>query len=159
MLAHPRTPAYAPEAFSRPAARGANRTLALAAAALMLGWFVYAAPPARRAALAALRPLIGAVLPEAPALDFADVHARRVEINGQTVLYVEGLLVNGAKSRRKTPLLLVTIVGDDGQPLYAWKTKAARPEIEAAGGVSFQARLLSPPEKFQGIAVSFAKGG
>ena len=65
----------------------------------------------------------------------------------------------GANGRMKAPTLLVTLIGDDGRPLYAWKTKPARAELPAAQEIAFQARLLSPPARFKSIAVSVADGG
>jgi hypothetical protein len=103
--------------------------------------------------------LIGIVAPSPSPIAFGEARARRTEIDGRTILYVEGSLTNASKRRLKTPTLLVTLIGDDGRPLYAWKTKPTRVELPAAQEVAFQTRLLSPPERFKSIEVSLAEGG
>ena len=137
-----------------PGHRAAKAALLVAGLA---AWALYATPPQRWPAYAALHRYIGALAPADRGLKFGDVSARRAQIDGQTVLYVEGSVVNTALGRRKTPALRITLIGDDGQPLYSWKSKAARPEMEATA--AFQTRLLSPPEKFRNIAISFADEG
>ena len=133
---------------------------AIAAMALS-GWVVATVPFVRNAAVIALTPVLNAagVALIAPSVEIADVHARRTEIDGQTLLYVEGQLVNKAKTAQKPPMLLITIVGTDGQPLYAWKSRLAAKTIAAAAGAPFQTRLLSPPEKFQSLSVSLVDEG
>jgi hypothetical protein len=138
---------------------GAAKPLLAAAAAIVAAWTLYAAPQARRPALAALRPLLGAMLPAEPSVKIGEVRARRMEVDGQTVLYIEGSLWNTGKRLRKAPALRVTLVGDDGQPLYSWKSKATKAEIEPAGEIPFQTRLLSPPEKFKSIAITMGGEG
>jgi hypothetical protein len=145
----PRSPA-APARRSRDPGRG--QKLAATAAALLCAWTVYADPVARERARLMLQPLISA----APALKFGPASARRVELDGQTVLYVEGSLRNEAKRTLKTPTLIVTLVGDDGQPLYSWKAKPPQSEIRPSAAIAYQTRLASPPERFNHIAVSLA---
>lgn len=137
---------------ARPKAR-----LAAGFALVIAAWALYATPAQRWRGLPVLRPLVAAFSPAETALKFGEVSARRGEINGQSVLYVEGSLVNSATQRRKTPTLLITLVGEDGQPLYSWKAKAAKAEMQASA--DFRTRLLSPPDKFRNIAISFADAG
>jgi hypothetical protein len=147
MLARPHPPT--------PASRA--QKMALAAATALCLWTLYADPVAHARAALALRPLISAVVGTPPPITIGETRARRTEIGGQTILYVEGSLWNAGTRTLKTPELLVTLIGDDGQPLYAWKTKPARTELPAAQGAAFQARLLSPPERFKSIEVSLAE--
>lgn len=132
---------------------------ALAAATALCLWTLYADPVAHARAALALRPLIGVLLPSPPPIQFGETRARRTDIGGRTILYVEGSLMNAGPRTLKTPTLLVTLIGDDGRPLYAWKTKPARQELPASQEAVFQARLLSPPERFKSIEVSVAEGG
>lgn len=132
--------------------RGRGQKLAATAAALLCAWTLYADPVARERARALVQPLFSA----APALKFGPASARRVELDGQTVLYVEGSLRNDAKRTLKTPTLVVTLIGDDGQPLYSWKAKPTSTEIRASAEIAYQTRLASPPEKFNHIAVALA---
>jgi hypothetical protein len=165
---YPQTPAYpaplsrgAPaHGVSRPArSSGRGQKIALVAAALLCGWTLYADPVARARAAFVLSPLLGVASPAEPAIRIGDTHARRTEIDGRTILYVEGELRNTGKRRLKTPTLLVTLIGEDDRPLYAWKTKPTRAELRASQEVAFQTRLLSPPEKFKRIAITVAEGG
>ena len=144
---HPQTPA------SR------AQKVALATAGLLCLWTIYADPLARARAALVLHPLISAVVPSPPPIAFGETRARRTEIDGRTILYVEGSLRNMGGRKVKTPTLKVSLIGDDGRPLYAWKTKPARAELPAAQEAAFQARLLSPPERFKRIEVSVAEGG
>jgi len=139
-----------------PASRA--QQVALAAAALLCAWTLYADPVARARAAYALRPLIAAVVPSPPPIAFGQTRARRTEIDGRTILYVEGSLWNNGKRTLRTPTLKVSLIGDDGRPLYSWKTRPARAELPASRDVAFQARLLSPPERFERIEVSVAQG-
>jgi membrane protein required for beta-lactamase induction len=78
-----------------------------------------------------------------------------MELNGQTVLFVEGVLHNSGKLASKAPGLKLALVGDDGRALYAWTAKAARPDLAPGADVAFQTRLASPPETFKSITVAF----
>jgi len=129
-------------------ARGAG--VAKLGAALLAGWALVAVPPARRAIAAALE----SALPPVPTLTVNDARARRMEVNGQTVLFVEGVLHNAGAKGRKAPGLKLALVGEDGRPVYTWAAKAARPEVTAGGDVAFQTRLAAPPEKFKSIAIT-----
>lgn len=140
-----------------PASRA--QKIALAAATALCLWTLYADPVAHARAAAALRPLISAFIPAPPPIRFGDARARRTEVGGRTILYVEGSLWNAGQRRLKTPTLLVTLIGDDGRPLYAWTTKPMQSELPPSQEAAFQARLLSPPERFKSIEVSVAEGG
>ncbi len=142
---------------SRPAPVRPKARLAAGFALAIAAWALYATSAQRWRAIAALRPFVAVFSPGESALKFGEVSARRGEINGQSVLYVEGSLVNGAAQKRKTPTLLITLVGEDGQPLYSWKARPAKAEMQASA--DFRTRLLSPPEKFRNIAISFADAG
>ena len=157
----PRDRAVGAASTRRPAQRRTKRSGSVWAVAVLLacGWTAYAAPAVRRPALVALRPLLDVLVPAEPQIKFGEVRARRLQVDGQTVLYVEGVLKNTGKGLRKTPALRVTLLGDDDQPLYTWKSKAAKAEIEPSREVNFQTRLLSPPEKFKNIAISLGAEG
>ena len=129
-------------------ARGAGA--AKLAGALLAGWALVAAPPAHRAVAAAFE----SAFPPAPALTVGDFRARRMELNGQTVLFVEGMLHNAGAKARKAPALKLALVGDDGRPVYSWTAKAGRPDLAAGADVPFQTRLAAPPEKFKSIAIT-----
>jgi hypothetical protein len=133
--------------------------IALAAATALCLWTLYADPVAHARAALALRPLISAFVPAPPPIRFGEARARRTEIDGQTILYVEGSLWNAGQRTLKTPTLLVTLIGDDGRPLYAWTTKPAGAELPPTQEAAFRARLLSPPQRFKSIEVSLAEGG
>src|SRR5271154_1255487 len=97
-LSTPRAPPPRP-------ARGPGRrqSLAAAAAALLCAWTIYADPVARARALIVAGPMLGVLLPGEPPVKIGAVSARRTTIDGQTILYVEGSLRNGAGRALKTP--------------------------------------------------------
>ncbi len=129
-------------------ARGAGA--AGLAAALLAGWALVAAPSVRRAVAQAFE----TAFPAAPTLTVGDMRAHRMELNGQTVLFVEGVLHNAGTKGRKAPGLKLALVGEDGRPVYTWTAKTARPELAAGADVAFQTRLAAPPEKFKSIAIT-----
>ena len=160
----PISPIMAARATSRRPTRNSRQAPARSKAKLAAGfvaavavWALYAVPSQRWPGYAALRPFVATLSPTEQSFKFGEVSARRGEINGQTVLYVEGSIVNAEARRRKSPTLLITLVGDDGQPLYSWKAKTAKAEMQA--NADFRTRLLSPPEKFRNIAISFEDAG
>ena len=126
--------------------------------AIMTGWMLAAANPA---ALSATAARIGGLAwgRAAPGVEIARAEAHREIVGGQTILYVDGALDNKTASPRKPPGLIITIVGDDDQPLYTWTAKVGQSRIDASREAPFQARLLSPPETFKSIKVSLAKEG
>jgi len=126
--------------------------------AIMTGWMLAAANPA---ALSAMATRIGVLAwgRAAPGVEIARADAHRAIVGGQTILYVDGALANKTASPRKPPGLVITIVGDDDQPLYTWTAKVAQARIDTSREAPFQARLLSPPETFKSIKVSLAKDG
>lgn len=129
--------------------------VAALAAALLVGWAVVAAPPARRAVATALAPVWQAAFPPAPTLTVGDIHARRMPLNGQSVLFVEGVLHYSGAKARKTPGLRLALVGQDGRALYSWTAKAARADLAPGDDVAFQTRLAAPPETFKSITIAF----
>jgi hypothetical protein len=126
--------------------------------AIMAGWMLVASHPA---ALSAIAARIGGLAwgRAAPGIEIAHAEAHRAVVGGQTILYVAGALANKSVGALKPPGLVITIVGDDDQPLYSWTTKVAQSRIETSREAPFQARLLSPPETFKSIKVSLAKEG
>ena len=129
------------------------------AVAALVAWTLLAAEPARLAAFAALAPLPGAAAKASGEIEIDRIQARQTEVDGQTILYIDGALINKGKHAQKAPGLVITIVGDDDRPLYSWTSKPAKPRIEASRETPFQARLLSPPERFKSISVALAKEG
>jgi hypothetical protein len=160
--ARPQIAAYAtarsPSAARPSRASGAKPKWAAVAAALMCVWTIYADPIAREKALILLRPLLAEVVPTAPSVKLGPASAHREEIGGQTVLYVEGSLSNTTARKLKSPTLRISLIGDDGQPLYAWKARPAAAEMGPRAEVAFRTRLASPPPSFKSVAVSLADG-
>jgi hypothetical protein len=143
-------------AFEAPRAPGRGQTIAAVAALLVGAWTLYADPLLRDRAAALARPLLGAALPADNAIKFGDVTARRTEMDGQTILYVEGSLRNASDHALKAPALRVALIGPDDRPLYTWKAKPAKAKLAAGEDSEFRTRLLSPPAAFKSIAVSVA---
>jgi hypothetical protein len=135
-----------------------TRLFLLGIFAVMTAWMLAAAHPAALWAMSARISALAAGRP-APGLAIARAEAHRQVVGGQTILYVVGALANTATGPLKPPGLVITIVGDDDQPLYSWTTKVGQSRIETSREAPFQARLLSPPETFKSIRVALAKEG
>ncbi len=138
--------------------RHPTRLFLLGIFAIMTAWMLAAAHPAALWAMSARISALAAGR-ATPGLEIARAEAHREVVGGQTILYVVGALANTSASPLKPPGLVITIVGDDDQPLYSWTTKVAQSRIETSREAPFQARLLSPPETFKSIKVALAKQG
>jgi hypothetical protein len=136
--------------------RFSARLFLLSLIAIMASWMLVASHPA---ALSATAARIGGLAwgSAGSGIEIARAEAHRAVVGGQTILYVSGALANISASALKPPGLVLTIVGDDDQPLYSWTTKVAQSRIETSREAPFQARLLSPPETFKSIRVALAK--
>ncbi len=138
--------------------RGSGRAFLALLLAVTGGWIFAAANPAQVSAMAARLTSV-AMGYGAPGIEIVRTEARRTVSDGQTILYVDGTLANKAQSPLKPPRLVITIVGEDDQPLYTWTSRVAQNHIDAAHEAPFQARLLSPPDTFKSIRVALAAEG
>ena len=138
--------------------RRSRRRLAGCVAAALLGWLAVASHPERIAGHGPLHAWLGRLLP-ASGLEIAKVEAHRGALDGQTVLFVEGALVNRSAHSIKAPGLVLKLIGADGQTLYTWTGKASGPDAAPGRDLPFRSRLLAPPETFARLEVSLADGG
>ena len=76
-----------------------------------------------------------------------------------SALVVEGRLTNSGRRPAQVPDLDIEIRSQGNDLLYRWSIKASRPEFEAGGEVSFQARLASPPLLGRQVRVTVAQAG
>lgn len=83
----------------------------------------------------------------------------RIALDGdRRVLVVEGDLVNPGDRAEPARPLLVSVRGADGQPLYAWTTRAPQQQLSGGERAAFVARLASPPANASSIVVEFDRG-
>jgi predicted Zn finger-like uncharacterized protein len=84
-----------------------------------------------------------------------NVASRVVTDNDESVLVVDGDLVNITDRRVDVPRLHFTLLGKDGQQLYAWSAQADRGVLQPGEKLNFRRRLAAPPEDARDVKVRF----
>jgi hypothetical protein len=74
----------------------------------------------------------------------------------RNVLTIEGEIVNLRPAPNQVPPVALTVRGANGQPKYAWTTKAPKTKLDGGETIAFRARLASPPEGGTDVLVRFA---
>jgi predicted Zn finger-like uncharacterized protein len=84
-----------------------------------------------------------------------NVASRVVTDNDESVLVVDGDLVNITDRRVDVPRLHFTLLGKDGQQLYVWSAQADRGVLQPGEKLNFRRRLAAPPEDAKDVKVRF----
>jgi predicted Zn finger-like uncharacterized protein len=84
-----------------------------------------------------------------------NVASRVVTDNDESVLVVDGDLVNITDRRIDVPRLHFTLLGKDGQQLYVWSAQADRSVLQPGEKLNFRRRLAAPPEDAKDVKVRF----
>jgi len=94
----------------------------------------------------------------ASGIDFKDVTYRREIEDGQSVLVVTGLIVNGGSREMPVPQAVRVGLEDlDRRELYHWTFKPDAAILRAGATLPFRTRLSSPPAAAHFAVVTFAK--
>jgi predicted Zn finger-like uncharacterized protein len=142
---------------------GAGRIAAGAAGAIAIA--LVAGAVTGRGRIAELSPRTAALfaavgLPiEAGALQFRGVSAQRTGSGAESVLVVEGDIVNPSSGDRAVPLLEISVQGDRGEPFYTWTSTPPRQTLPGTETTRFRARLAAPPAEGRRVLVRFAAMG
>jgi predicted Zn finger-like uncharacterized protein len=89
-------------------------------------------------------------------LDFSDVTTLLSRRGNGDVMTVNAT-IHGVEPRRVVvPPVVVTLLGEDGAPVYAWSVAPKQGDLEPGEVVSFSAELASPPAGATQVRLSFA---
>ena len=96
----------------------------------------------------------------ASGIDFRQVSYKRESEDGQTVLAVTGVIVNGGSRKLPVPQTVRVTLSDSGNhELYHWSFKPNATILGPGQSVPFTTRLSSPPAAARHLEVRFAKDG
>ena len=96
---------------------------------------------------------------EAGGLQFRGVSAQRTGSGPESVLVVEGDIVNSSPGERGVPQLEISVQGDRGEPFYTWTSTPPRQTLPGTETTRFRARLAAPPAEGRRVLVRFAAMG
>ena len=96
----------------------------------------------------------------ATGIDFRQVEYRRETEDGQVVLAVTGLIINGSQRELPVPQTVrVTLSDANSHELYHWTFKPTAQVLTPGQSIKFVTRLASPPAAARHLEVRFAKDG
>lgn len=89
-------------------------------------------------------------------LDFSDVTTLLSRRGASDVMTVNATIYGVEARRVVVPPVVVTLLGDDDKPVYAWSVAPKQGDLEPGEVISFSAELASPPESARQVRLSFA---
>lgn len=89
-------------------------------------------------------------------LDFSDVTTLLSRRGTGDVMTVNATIYGVEARRVVVPPVVVTLLGDDGKPVYAWSVAPKQGDLEPGEVIGFSAELASPPEGARQVRLSFA---
>ncbi len=76
---------------------------------------------------------------------------------GQTVLEVQGDVVNLTSATVDVPTVVIALRDESGEEISAWTTEIGEDELEAGAHAPFLRQIPSPPSNVRSVKVHFAK--
>jgi predicted Zn finger-like uncharacterized protein len=89
-------------------------------------------------------------------LDFSDVTTLLSRRGDSDVLTVNATIYGVEAHRVLVPPVVVTLLGDDGNPVYAWSVAPKQRDLEPGEVIGFSAELPTPPDAAKEVRLSFA---
>lgn len=89
-------------------------------------------------------------------LDFADVTTLLSRRGGSDVMTVNATIYGVEARRVLVPPVVVTLLGEDGVPVYSWSVAPRQGDLEPGEVIAFSAELASPPREARQVRLSFA---
>ncbi|MEG6507863.1 FxLYD domain-containing protein [Methyloligella sp. 2.7D] len=148
-----------------------QKSAGLAGKGVLLGWGVLGLVVAIILAIFAAMPgFVTSVLPGASSLYGAlgissnssglaleNVHYGWGEYQGQTMLRVEGDIVNLTDGEVALPNVLIALLDENGDNISEWMAPAGEGQLGAGGKTAFATQIPSPPGTMKSIKVRFQK--
>jgi hypothetical protein len=89
-------------------------------------------------------------------LDFSDVTTLLSRRGNSDVMTVNATIYGVEPRRLVVPPVVVTLLGEDGQPVYAWSVAPKVRDLEPGEVIGFSTELPSPPATARQVRLSFA---
>ncbi len=86
---------------------------------------------------------------------FKDVKITTENVEGKTVLVIEGVIVGQTRHTVELPRLRFSVRDGQGAEIYAWNTVLEQPVLKPGERAAFKARLASPPPEGRNIDIRF----
>jgi hypothetical protein len=93
----------------------------------------------------------------AQGLAFQDVRYDWTNDGSQTVLEVQGNVVNVSNSAVEVPTVVIALRDEKGEEISEWTTKVVETELGAGEQAAFLRQIPSPPSNVRSLKVRFAK--
>jgi predicted Zn finger-like uncharacterized protein len=94
---------------------------------------------------------------EAAGLAFEGVRYGWTNEGGQTVLEVQGDVVNTSSSPVDVPTVVIALRDESGEEISEWTTEVGEQELASGGHAPFLRQIPSPPSNVRSVKVRFAK--
>jgi predicted Zn finger-like uncharacterized protein len=88
-------------------------------------------------------------------IEIRNVQSRVVSEGEDSVLVVDGELVNVAGRRVDVPRLHFALLGPEGRQVFVWSAQADRPALQPGETLPFRRRLAAPPAEAREVSVRF----
>jgi len=89
-------------------------------------------------------------------LDFSDVTTLLSRRGDSDVMTVNATIYGVEQRRMVVPPVVVTLLGEDGRPVYAWSVAPKVRDLEPGEVIGFSTELPSPPAAAKQVRLSFA---
>jgi hypothetical protein len=90
-------------------------------------------------------------------LDFEGVRYGWTSEGGQTVLEVQGDVVNNSSAAVGVPTVVIALTDERGEEISEWTTQVGEAELAAGQHAPFLRQIPSPPSNVRSVKVRFAK--
>lgn len=91
-------------------------------------------------------------------IEIRNVKTLRTLREGVEVLSVEARIVGVSSRRVVVPPVIVTLLDDDGRPVYEWSVSAMVRDLEIGEAVDISTSLTDPPDGAQTVRLTFTNG-
>jgi predicted Zn finger-like uncharacterized protein len=88
-------------------------------------------------------------------LAFKDIKITNDNVDGQSVLVIEGMIVGETRKPVELPRLRFAVRDAQGAEIYAWNTVLEQPVLKPGERAHFKSRLASPPAEGRAIDIRF----
>lgn len=89
-------------------------------------------------------------------LDFRDMHTVRILRDGKEVMVVTATIFSTSGSTVNVPHVIVTLLDDQGRPLYEWSAASQARDLAPGEILAFETQLSAPPANTARVRLSFA---
>lgn len=90
-------------------------------------------------------------------LEFSNIRFERREVDGASLLAIEGQIFNTTAETQAVPMLKATLQDEAGRWLRDWTFSLGQPTLESGETATFQTTTRDPPPSTQRLSVTFTE--